>query len=123
MNLLYDKEREEYFKARKEKVEVVKKKGPRQILHPEMDTVEYKEIEENRRFSKEEFKEQLAAAIEGVKGWRRLKSRSPESIYERKMAEDIGETLDIQTIPLSNRPERHQLHHQLEQIENGDFLD
>ena len=52
MNLLYDKEREMYFRERKEKVEIQKKKGPRQILHPELDTEEYKKLLDARTFSK-----------------------------------------------------------------------
>lgn len=42
MNLLYDWEREALFNARKAKVEVVKKKGPRHIIYPEMSTMNLK---------------------------------------------------------------------------------
>jgi len=63
MNLLYDHEREEHFKERKEKVEVVKKKGPRQILNPDKTTLEFKEELEAHKFSKDEFKESLEATI------------------------------------------------------------
>lgn len=42
MNLLYDKEREKLFKEKEDKVEKVKKKGPRQILNPDLATLEFK---------------------------------------------------------------------------------
>ena len=63
MNLLYDFEREEHFRAKKQKVEVVKKKGPRQILNPDKTTLEFKVELDAHRFSKEEFKESLENSI------------------------------------------------------------
>lgn len=42
MNLLYDYEREKLFKEKEDKVEKVKKKGPRQILNPDLATLEFK---------------------------------------------------------------------------------
>jgi small-conductance mechanosensitive channel len=42
MNLLYDWEREKLFADRRAMVEVVKKKGPRQILNPNLTTLDFK---------------------------------------------------------------------------------
>jgi hypothetical protein len=52
MNLLYDWEREKLFASRRAKVDVVKKKGPRQILNPDLKTVEFKVDLDEHTFSR-----------------------------------------------------------------------
>lgn len=63
MNLLYDWEREKLFASRRAKVEVVKKKGPRQILNPDLNTVEFKVDLDEHKFSRKGFRQQLEMSI------------------------------------------------------------
>jgi hypothetical protein len=55
LNLLYDWERDQHFKKLKQKVEVQRKKGPRQILNPDLKTVDFKVDMGSHHFDRHEF--------------------------------------------------------------------
>ena len=77
MNLLYDKEREKLFKEKEDKVEKVKKKGPRQILNPDLATLEFKVDLGDQKFDAHEFRERLEQGIRNL-------NLSPEIIEKMK---------------------------------------
>jgi hypothetical protein len=59
MNLLYDWEREALFAKRRAKAEVVKKKGPRQILNPDLKTTDLRVDLDAHKFTRKQFRNDL----------------------------------------------------------------
>ena len=68
MNLLYDWEREKLFANRRAKIEVVKKKGPRQILNPGLDTMDAKVNLDAHTFNRKQFRNQLQQSMRDTFG-------------------------------------------------------
>jgi hypothetical protein len=57
VNLMYQHERNLHFRREEESREVPRKKGPREILHPEKMTLNRADLREN--FNKEEFRAKI----------------------------------------------------------------
>ena len=66
MNLLYDYEREKLFKEKEDKVEKVKKKGPRQILNPDLATLEFKVDMGFQKYDAQDFRDRLEQGIRNL---------------------------------------------------------
>ena len=65
INLMYEHERNLHFRKEEKRTQIPRKRGPREILHPEKMTIERAECRES--FDKEEFKAKIYKSLRAAK--------------------------------------------------------